>query len=245
MAWRLIDLGSMDPALTAAADEAVLTCRSKGTGENTLAFYSRDGPTVSLGYFESAEEGIDLDLCREKGIGIVRRLSGGSAVFTDPGQIVYSVTLEAGIVPTNPKDSYPLICGGVVTALRSLGIVAEHKPLNDVVVHGRKISGSAQTRKAGFVLQHGTVIVDSDLDLMMRVIRQRPGKPRDRDGMTSVSLELGRNAGLDEVKHALAAGFGTAFGATMRRDEMTAEEKLLMIKLSEEKYRKRVFTFQR
>jgi len=124
-------------------------------------------------------------------------------------------------------------------------MAAEHKPLNDVMVHGRKISGSAQTRKAGFVLQHGTVIVDSDLDLMMRVIRQRPGKPRDQDGMTSVSLELGRNAGLDEVKHSLAAGFGTAFGATMRRDEMTAEEKLLMIKLSEEKYRKGVFTFQR
>ncbi len=144
--------------------------------ENTLTFYSRDRPTVSLGYFGNAEESIDLDLCREKDIGIVRRPSGGSAVFTDPGQIIYSVTLEAGMVPTNPKDSYPLICGGVVTALRSLGMAAEHKPLNDVVVHGRKISGSAQTRKAGFVLQHGTVIVDSDLDLMMRVDPSTPGK---------------------------------------------------------------------
>ena len=85
MAWRLIDLGTMDPALTAAADEAILTCHQR-TEENTLAFYSRDRPTVSLGYFESAEESIDLDLCREKDIGIVRRLSGGSAVFTDPGQ---------------------------------------------------------------------------------------------------------------------------------------------------------------
>jgi lipoate-protein ligase A len=244
MAWRVIDLGAKDPALTAAADEAILTCRSKGT-QNTLTFYSRDRPTVSLGYFERAAESIDLDLCREKGIEIVRRISGGSAIYTDPGQIVYSVTAEAGLVLENPKDSYPLICGGVVRALKSLGIDAEHKPLNDVVVNGRKISGSAQTRKAGFVLQHGTVIVDSDLDMMMRVIRQRPGKPRDKDGMTTVSLELRRSVGMDEVKDALAAGFEAAFGVTMRRGEMTVEEGRLAKKLSEEKYRKEVFTFQR
>jgi lipoate---protein ligase len=245
MAWRVIDLGAMDPALTTAADEAILTCRSKGTVGNTLAFYSRDRPTVSLGYFEKAEERIDLSLCHEKGIVIVRRLSGGSAVYTDPGQIVYSVTVEVGMVPENPKDSYPLICGGVVNALKSLGIAAEHKPLNDVLVNGRKISGSAQTRKAGAVLQHGTVIVDSDLDMMMRVIRQRPGKPRDKDGMTSVSLELGRSVGMDEVKEALTAGFEAAFGVTIRKEEMTVEEKHLARKLAEEKYRKEVFTFQR
>lgn len=245
MTWRVIDLGTTEPAITAAADEAILTCRPKGTDENTLMFYSRDRPTVSLGYFGKAEESIDLDLCREKGIAVVRRLSGGSAIYTDQGQVVYSVTVEAGCVPENPKDSYPLICGGVAKALRSLGIAAEHKPLNDVVVKGRKISGSAQTRKGGVVLQHGTVIVDSDLDMMMRVIRQRPGKPRERDGMTSVSLELGRKVGNDEVKDALITGFGAAFGATMRRAEMTEEEKRLVTELSEGKYQKGVFTYQR
>jgi lipoate-protein ligase A len=95
------------------------------------------------------------------------------------------------------------------------------------------------------VLQHGTVIVDSDLDMMMRVIRQRPGKPRDKDGMTSVSLELGRSVGMDEVKEALTAGFEAAFGVTIRKEEMTVEEKHLARKLAEEKYRKEVFTFQR
>ena len=195
MDWRVVDLGRMSPALTAAMDEAVLISRTQGSVDNTLSFYTRDRPTVSLGYFEKASECIDLNLCRELGIVIVRRLSGGSAIYTDSGQIIYTLTLGDELVPENPKESYPLICAGVVNALRSLGIAAEHRPLNDVVVRGRKISGSAQTRRARVVLQHGTVIVDSDLDTMMRVILQRPGKPRSREEMTSISLELGRTIG--------------------------------------------------
>jgi lipoate---protein ligase len=245
MAWRVIDLGRIDPALSTAVDEAILTCRSKGLVENTLSFYSRDHPTVSLGYFEKAEECIDLELCRDLGIEVVRRLSGGSAIFTDQMQIVYSLTVEAGLVPENPKGSYPLICGGVVEGLKSLGIDAKHRPLNDVVVNERKISGSAQTRKNGAVLQHGTVIVDSDLETMMRVLRPRPGKPRSMENMTSVSLELGRRVDLEEVKTALQAGFERTFAVTMLRGTLSTEERELAIRLSEEKYGKEVFTFQR
>ena len=245
MAWRVIDLGTINPALTAAVDEAIMTFRSKGSVGNTLTFYSRDQPTISLGYFEKAAECIDIELCHEKEIKVVRRLSGGSAIFTDPGQIIYTVIIEAGLVPENPKGSYSLICGGVVNALKSLGIAAEHRSLNDVVVNGRKISGSAQTRKAGMVLQHGTVIVDSDLETMMRVIRKRPGKPRNVDGMTSVSLELGRTIGMDGVKAALVAGFEKAFGVNIQKGAPSTGELELAKKLSDEKYGKEVFTFQR
>lgn len=245
MAWRVVDLGNVEPALSAALDEAILTFRLNGTAENTLSFYSRDRPTVSLGYFEKAEECIDLQLCQELGIVVVRRLSGGSAIFTDPGQIIYTITVGNDLLPENPKESYPLVCAGVVDGLRRLGIEAEHRPLNDVVVNGRKISGSAQTRKAGVVLQHGTVIVDSDLELMMRVIRQRPEKPRSVDDMTSVSRELGRKASMDEVTTALIAGFESTFGVSMRKASLSAGERTLARKLSEEKYRKEVFTFQR
>ena len=245
MDWRVIDLGRINPALTAAVDEAILTSCAAGSVGNTLSFYSRDRPTVSLGYFEKASECIDLDLCREKGIVIIRRLSGGSAIYTDSGQIIYTLTLSHGLVPENPKGSYPLICAGVVNALQSLGIAAEYRPLNDVVVDGRKISGSAQTRRAAVVLQHGTVIVDSDLETMMRVILQRPGKPRRREEMTSISIELGRTVEMDEVKNALVTGFEKAFGITACRSSLTTEEKELARNLSEEKYGKGVFTFQR
>jgi lipoate-protein ligase A len=243
--WRVVDLGIMEPALTAAMDEAILTFRSAGYTENTLSFYSRDHPTVSLGYFEKAAECIDLDLCHDLDIKVVRRLSGGNAIYTDPGQIIYTVTIEADLVPENPKDSYPLICGGVVNALKMLGIEAEHKPLNDVVVKGRKISGSAQTRKAGVVLQHGTVIVDSDLGLMMRVIRQRPGKPRNVDGMTSIARESGRKVDMDEVKLALVGGFEKAFRVRIQEGALSCDEQEMAKRLSEEKYGKEVFTFQR
>jgi lipoate-protein ligase A len=245
MAWRVVDLGTMSPALTAAVDEAILTFRSMGSIENTLSFYSRERPTISLGYFEKSSECIDLDLCRELKIDVVRRLSGGSAIYTDAGQIIYTLTVGSEIVPKNPKESYPMICGGVVNALRSLGIDAEHRPLNDVVVNGRKISGSAQTRRAGVVLQHGTVIVDSDLETMMRVIRQRPGKPRNKDDMTSIVLELGRKIEMKDVKSALISGFERAFGITTYRADLTAEERSLANDLEEEKYGKDVYKYQR
>jgi lipoate---protein ligase len=245
MAWRVIDLGSMDPALSAALDEAILTSRGDGTAGDTLSFYSRDRPTVSLGYFEKTEECIDLELCRELGIDVVRRISGGSAIYTDPGQIIYTVVLSADRVPENPKESYPLICAGVVNGLRRLGIDAVHRPLNDVVVNGRKVSGSAQTRRSGAVLQHGTVLVDTDLELMMRVIRPRPGKPRSADDMTTVARELGRKVGMQEVKDALVSGFGTAFGVTAGKGSLTSKELALARDLFAEKYGKGVYTFQR
>jgi lipoate-protein ligase A len=95
------------------------------------------------------------------------------------------------------------------------------------------------------VLQHGTVIVDSDLGLMMRVIRQRPGKPRSVDGMTSIARESARKVDKDEVKAALVAGFEKAFGVMIQKGALSDDERELAKRLSEEKYGKEVFTFQR
>lgn len=222
---RVVETDLAHPAYTIACDEALLLARAKDLAPDTLHLYRRSRPTVSLGYFQRAEGCVDLRLADEMGISIVRRLSGGSAIYTDPGQMIYCVVLSGDLLPEAPLESYPIICEGVVKALSSFGLMAEWKPLNDVLVNGRKISGSAQARKRGVVVQHGTVLVDTDLDLMLRLLLPQEGKRwRGRSELTTLRDELGKAPSMRSVRSALIAGFSNALGRKMVRGTFTSEE---------------------
>lgn len=245
MIWRLLDTDLAPPAYTSAADEAIVLARQKNIVPNTLHLYRRDRPTISLGYFESFEESVDVEAARELGVQVVRRMSGGSAIYTDQNQIVYSVVLEKDIVPESPNETFSDVCGGIVEALGILGLKAEFKPINDVVVNGRKISGSAQIRKNDVVLQHGTVIVDADFDLMFKVLRTRRKRVKTKEGMTSLARELGRAPPMERVKSAIVEGFSRRFGVEIVRGVMTHYEQRTIEKLIEEKYGREEYTLQR
>ncbi len=244
MLWRLIDTDLAPPAYTSAADEAIVIARQKNIAPNTLHLYRRDRPTVSLGYFENARESVNLDVAKEKGVQLVRRMSGGSAIFTDPKQIIYSVILEKEMVPESPNETFPIICGGIIRALEVFGIKAEFKPVNDVLVNGRKISGSAQTRKWDVVLQHGTLIVDADFALMFKVLRTRKKKVKTPEGMTSLAKELGRVPRMDEVKAAIVKGFAQQFSVEIVKGVLTHFEKNTIERLIEEKYGRDEYTLK-
>ncbi|NLX46961.1 MAG: lipoate--protein ligase family protein [Euryarchaeota archaeon] len=204
---RLVDSGLCHPLYSVALEEVILESCSEGHMPPTLHVYVRDRPTVSLGYFEKVEAAVDPQALLEEQVFLVRRMSGGSTIFTDPGQLVFSLTMDQRAIP-RPEDAYALTCGVVVKALRSLGISAEHKPPNDIVVKGRKISGSAQTRKRGMLMVHGTLLIDTDLDRMMRVLRPRQDKrSRTREQMTCLRQELGGSPDMNEVKDALVRAF--------------------------------------
>ena len=92
--WRLVDSGLAEPAFTAAADEAIALAVSEGKVSNTLHFYRRKVPTISLGYFQEVEKSLDMDFCRQNDIQILRRVSGGSAIYTDPGHLIYGLAVD-------------------------------------------------------------------------------------------------------------------------------------------------------
>jgi lipoate-protein ligase A len=222
---RVVETDLAHPAYTIACDEALLLARAQGLAPDTLHLYRRSRPTVSLGYFQRAEGCVDLRLADEMGISVVRRLSGGSAIYTDPGQMIYCIVLSEDLVPEAPLESYPMICEGVVKALSSFGLLAEWKPLNDVLVNGRKISGSAQARKRGVVVQHGTVLVDTDLELMLRLLLPQKGKRwRARSELTTLRDELGKAPSMRSVRSALIEGFSKELGRKMVRGTFTSEE---------------------
>jgi lipoate-protein ligase A len=244
MLWRLIDSDLRDPAYSAAADEAMLLARHENLIPNTIHLYRRDRPTVSLGYFERAEDAVDLDAARRHGVQLVRRMSGGSAIFTDPGQIIYGIIVDKGAVPESPNDTFEFVCTGLVEALRRLGLAAEFKPVNDVLVNKRKISGSAQIRKMDVVLQHGTLMVDTDFDLMFEVLRTKK-KERSKESVTSLARELGAAPPMADVKKALVDGFAAVFGVEVMNGVLTHFEQRKIEELVEEKYSKPEHTLMR
>ena len=170
-------------------------------------------------------------------------MSGGSAIYTDPGQVIYAVILDESMVPESPGATFELICRGVIRALEHLGVRAEFKPVNDILVSGRKISGSAQTRKWDVVLQHGTLMVDTDFEAMFAVLRPSK-KGRGRHSVTSLAQELDPLPSMGEVKNALVEGFASVFGVEIVKGALTPFEIETIEGLVKERYGREEYTFR-
>jgi lipoate-protein ligase A len=229
--WRLLPMRIDDASLSMAIDEALLKLNSEGKSPNTVRFWRWLPSTVSIGCFQSAGLEVDFGAARRHGIDVVRRITGGGAVFHDQeGELTYSVVCGQECMPDDIIESYELICGGIIGGFRRLGLQAEFKAINDVQVDGKKISGSAQTRRWGSVLQHGTVLVDPDVRLMFELLKVSPEKISDKfissvyERVTTVVLELGRKPGFEEVRVAMRDGFADALGVKLVEGELTQEE---------------------
>lgn len=216
-------------------DEAILEAHSDGSVPGTLHFYVRSSPTVSVGYFQKVGKSLDLDACRRLGVAVVRRGSGGSSIYTDRGQLIYSIVSGSDELPVTPDASFALVCGAIARALSALGVDARHRPVNDVEVGGRKVSGSAQLRRRGSVLVHGTVIVDTDMAAMDAVLRRGAG-PKPSERVTSLSALLGRAPAMDDVKRLMLESFSSSLGAEFEEGALTDGEKGSVARLVDERY---------
>ena len=240
--WRLVDSGWKSASYAAAADEAILTARTEGRAPTTLHLYRRHRPSVSLGYFQKVGESVDMAVAEAENVDLVRRMSGGSAIYTDSGQLIYSLTVDRSEVPGTEEEAFERVCGALIDALSMLGIEATHHRPNDVLVRGRKISGSAQVRRGSIVALHGTILVDTDLDRMERVLRSAK---RTAGGMTSIAIELGTAPPMSDVKSAVVSGFRRAFGTGISEGSMSDRENELTAHLVETKYSTAQHTFLR
>ncbi len=243
--WRLLDFQRNSAAMNMAVDEAMLICRSKGEAPNTIRFYAWSPSAVSIGFFQSLRAEVDLEACKNEGIDVVRRITGGGAVFHDSqGEVTYSLVAseEEHVVPKDILHSYQVICSGIVKGLELLGVAASFQPINDIVVASKKISGNAQTRRLGVVLQHGTVLVDADLDKMFRLLKVSDAKIRDKmiasaeKRVTTLTRELSRKPQPRDVVEALRRGFEQSLKITLARGELTKEESTIAEQLSKERY---------
>jgi lipoate-protein ligase A len=232
-----------------AIDEAILTARTRNLAPNTIRFYRWNPSAVSIGKFQNIKKEVHLDNCKKYGVDVVRRITGGGAVYHDTeGEITYSVVAnKKDLKAENINAVYAKFYGGIAESLKILGINADFNEGNaktcpNLTVNSKKISGSAQSHKKGVVLQHGTLLIDVDLEEMFTFLRVPWAKTCievinvAKNKITSIKKELGKTVSVEEVNNALSEGFKKALNIQLLEGKLTPYENEIASKLYKEKY---------
>jgi len=172
--WELVHPGPLDPATHLALDQVLAEEVAAGRRKPTLRIWEWDKSAVVIGSFQSVKNEVDAENAAKFGFPVVRRISGGGAMFMEAGAIItYSLYAPTDLVQgMSFAESYAFLDDWVLVALRSLGIEATYQPLNDIASPAGKIGGAAQKRLAdGAVLHHVTMSYDLDAEKMVQVLR--------------------------------------------------------------------------
>jgi len=250
--WRLLQTGFNTAFSNMAIDKAILIANSDGKVPPTVRFYGWCPPAISIGYFQSLADEVDIRSCKKIGVDYVRRITGGGAVFHER-ELTYSIVIPEAHpeIPKNIMKSYVRICRAVMKGLRHLGIESEYAPINDIVAGGRKISGNAQTRKIATVLQHGTVLMDVDVDKMFSILKVPNEKIKDKliadvkQRVTSMKNLLGKEVHFEEVASAMKRGFEEEFHVELIGEQLSKEELSLAKKFEKECFSSKEWNYRR
>ncbi len=233
---RYLEYRKDDGYISMGIDETLLLLRIKNKIPDTFRLYSFLPSCVTIGYFQRLKSAVDLEYCISNNIDYVRRITGGGNVFHDSlGEITYSIVISENNTPENILYSFEYLYRGIIEGLKILDIEAHFKPLNDLVFNLKKISGSAQTRKSGVILQHGTLMYDTNIELMEKTLKVSDKKIEIKNRVTTLSEE-GCNVNIKELIKSLKQGFESIHGPS-KEEKISKEELKLAKKLSEEKYK--------
>ena len=227
--WQLIHGTAYPPVLQMALDQVLADEVGSGRRRPTLRIWEWNEPGVVIGSFQSVKNEVDLENAARYGFQVVRRISGGGAMFMEAGSVItYSIYAPSDLVQgMSFADSYAFFDEWVIIALRSLGIDASYQPLNDITSPTGKIGGAAQKRLGtGAVLHHVTMSYDMDGDRMVEVLRIGREKMSDK-GTKSANKRvdpLRSQTGLSraEIIEQMEATFTGLYGSTP--DDVTPEE---------------------
>lgn len=230
--WRLLDTGALSAAENMALDEILLELKAEQRIPSTLRFLQFSKPSVLVGQHQSVEEEVRLNYCRAKGIEINRRLTGGGALYWGRKELGWEIYISKKDprIPSRIEDLYRRMGEAAALGLRHLGVRAHFRPRNDIEIQGRKISGTGGTELSGAILFQGTVLVDFDVDEMLRALRIPTEKLQDKEiesvkeRVTCLKWELGRTPTIQTIKAALAKGFKEAFGVRFENKPLSVEE---------------------
>ncbi len=244
--WRLIVDPPRPGVWNMALDEALLEAVRAGEAPPTLRFYRWAPPCLSLGAFQPVGA-VDEAGCKELGIDLVRRPTGGGAVLHDR-EVTYSVVLPPAVAGRRPRETYLRICLAVLRGLEGLGVRAGFAPAGsyrktagpscfarasdyEILVDSRKLIGSAQVWRSGTLLQHGAVLLEADREAWARLMGQSDAA----DGLVGL-LELVPGLTFDRVAAELAAGFAGEFGVKLVLGSWDQPELERAERLAHEKY---------
>lgn len=228
--WRVIDTGIRRAAENFALNRALLEARKTGASPSTLRFLQFK-PSALLGYHQSAEQELKLDYCAEHGIDIQRRITGGGALYMDETQFGWELYLHKRDLGTADMTAIARrICEAAARGISSFGVDARFRPRNDIEVGGRKISGTGGAFDGDALLYQGTLLVEFDVEKMLRILRIPAEKLSDkaiqdaRDRVVNLRDLLGYAPPLDEVKGRVKEAFAAEFGVQFEPGELNEVE---------------------
>ncbi|MFD7443945.1 biotin/lipoate A/B protein ligase family protein [Streptomyces sp. NPDC059909] len=250
-AWQLIHDDPQPPALHMALDEVLTAEVAAGRRPPTLRVWEWGAPAVVIGSFQSLRNEVDPAAAERHGITVVRRISGGGAMFIEPGNtITYSLSVPGSLVSgLSFADSYACLDDWVLGALGDMGIKAWYQPLNDIATEAGKIAGAAQKRVVDgeAVLHHVTMAYDIDADKMLDVLRIGREKLSDK-GTKSAKKRvdplrrqtgLPREAVIERMIDSFRGRYGLAEGK-VTDEEMARARELVATKFATQEWTARV-----
>ena len=272
--WNFINTGSKNPYYNMAMDEALLNFVSRGEIDPVIRFYTWNPATLSIGYFQRLQKEIDIDKVKEKGYGLVRRQTGGRGVLHDK-ELTYSVIVPESHpnMPSTVTEAYKIISQGLLEGFKNLGFetyfaIPRSKEERDklkqprssvcfdapswyeLVVEGRKIAGSAQTRQKGVILQHGSILQDIDIDDLfdMFIFKNERLKAKMTENFVQKAVAINdisnQHITLNEMENAFESGFKKGLNIDFKPLELTEKQKEEVQEL-EEKYRSEAWMYRK
>ncbi|ATH62563.1 lipoate--protein ligase family protein [Staphylococcus pasteuri] len=272
--WNFINTGSKDPYYNMAMDEALLNFVSRGEIDPVIRFYTWNPATLSIGYFQRLKKEIDIEKVKEKGYGLVRRQTGGRGVLHDK-ELTYSVIVPESHpkMPTTVTEAYRVISQGLLEGFKNLGFETyfavprskeEREKLKqprssvcfdapswyELVVEGRKIAGSAQTRQKGVILQHGTILQDIDVDELFDLFIFKHDRLKNKmkeafvDKAVAINDISEKHITLNEMEDAFKEGFKEGLQIEFKPLTLT-DEQMNEVKELEEKFRSDEWTYRK
>jgi lipoate-protein ligase A len=248
--FELLHPGPMPPAMHTALDQVLTEELAAGRRGPTLRFWEWVEPAVIIGSFQSLRNEVDLEAAERYGITVVRRISGGGAMFMEAGNcITFSLVVPASLVDGMTfEESYAFLNQWVLGALADVGVEAFVSGLNDIASPAGKLAGSAQKRMVGgAVLHHVTMSYDIDADKMLQVLRIGREKLSDK-GTTSANKRVDpvrsqTQLPREDVIAAFAAHFRqryTTVDGELRADELARATDLMATKFTDPSWTARV-----
>lgn len=273
--WYFIDSGNQSPSYNMALDEALLDWHSEGKIPPTIRFYGWNPATLSIGYFQKVEKEINMDAVREHQLGFVRRPTGGRGVLHEH-ELTYSVIVseEHPEMPKTVTEAYRVISEGILKGFHRLGLDAyfavpqsleERESLKnprsavcfdapswyELVVEGRKVAGSAQTRQKGVILQHGSILLDIDEEKLFSLFHYPSERVKERmraafkNKAVAINEISSRQITLEEAKDAFYNGFAEGLNVELVPYTLSVEEEEYVAKIAKERYESDEWNFKR
>ncbi|CAH2212424.1 lipoate--protein ligase family protein [Tepidibacter aestuarii] len=257
--WRVIRNRAYDGYMNMAIDEAIMNAYKEERVDPTIRFYTWKPACVSIGYFQKMEDEIDINICKKLGVDFVRRTTGGRAVLHD-NELTYSIVVDEKnpLMDGGIMQTYRYISEGLANGLKVSGVDIDpltraHKDIKsdksavcfnskshyEISINNKKVVGSAQTRKEGIILQHGSIVLDFDVDKLISIIKIDESKKEKLKRVTlkkasGIENELGKKVDINILQENIIKELEQHFNIEIYEDELSDYE----IKLAKQLYEK-------